>query len=130
MKRLALYTCIAAVVAGSGSLWTTGLCACLSATQMAITTSWDGMNEAKLKERVAIPYPRGLPEAELRARMLLSDANFEKFRSPAPSERRIVCTIPHDQNAWRRTFAELTIELDSDRRIESAAIARISRARD
>ena len=123
-RTLAAIAGVALPLVAAFSLHSTGVCACASVAQYAVSFRWADADPGTLREIVERRYVKGALEADLAAQ--LGPRAYEKYCKPLEQKRATACLLPHDRNFWRTRGVEITFAWDSGRALSSVtAVPRI-----
>jgi len=114
-----------AALALLGSLYTTPLCACLTVAETALRTRSPVLDDESLQRIAERSFPRGLPQAELIAR--LGVASYAKYCLQGRGGAALVCMFPHDANFWRDRHVQLVFGFDTAHRLSAVRASPIVR---
>jgi hypothetical protein len=108
-----------------GSLYTTPLCACASVAESVLRVHAPTLDAEHLQRTAERSFPRGLPEAELIAR--LGVASYAKYCLQGRGGAALVCMFPHDANFWRDRHVQLVFGFDAAHRLSALRASPIVR---
>jgi hypothetical protein len=114
-----------AALALLASVYTTPLCACLSVAETALRTRSPVLEDESLQRIAERSFPRGLPEAELIAR--LGTATYAKYCLQGRGGAVLVCMFPHDANFWRDRHVQIAFGFDTAGRLSALRASPIVR---